>query len=136
MGMTFEFANGQEVANRVGAMIGQISFFAGVVMSREFSDWQTGVMGRKKPSLKKTPWRRHRRSASTLIRPHSRYETERSKKYQQGLRRRLKRRKRPSADAMRLRTSTRPILRETIYQEFVKGIEQSFIETVVWPPKK
>jgi hypothetical protein len=80
-------------------------------------------------------WVRHKRSAATLIRPHSRYETERSKKYQQGLRRRLKRRKRPSAEATRLHTSTRPILRETLYQEFVKGLEQAFVETVTWPKK-
>jgi hypothetical protein len=132
MPLIWTVVNADTVATRIGKAIGHITYFAGVEMPREMSQWQTEDMHRKRPATKKSKWRSHHKSVSTIIRPHSRYETERSRKFQQGLRRRLKRRKRPSADQARLRFSTRPILREVLHQRFIERMQQALGETVKW----
>jgi hypothetical protein len=132
--MPFEikFANADAMANRIGGMIGHITYFGGVEMPREFSAWQTDDMHRKRPATQVSRWARHQKSATTLIRPHSRYETLRSKRYQQGLARRLKRRKKPSKERARLRFSTRPILRESLHRRFIERMTMAFVETIKW----
>jgi hypothetical protein len=116
-------------------MIGHITYFGSVEMPRELSQWQTEDMHRKRAGTKRKRWRAHKTSAVTLIRPHSRYEVQRSRAYQTGLRRRIRsKRKRPSEAivAARLRRSTRPILRESLYQAFTQRLTAAFHETVSW----
>jgi hypothetical protein len=114
--------------------VGHIGYFAGVEMPREFSAWQTDDMHRHRPATHLSRWRRHQKSASTIIRPHSRYETERSERVQRRIARRLKRAaaKGRTIVAPRLRTSTRPILREELHQRFVERLGAAFKETVTW----
>jgi len=132
MSLTIQFQNADEAASRFGKMIDRIGYFAGVEMPREMSAWQTQDMHRKRPATKRGPWAHHQKSASTIIRPHSRYEVERSKAYQAGLLRRLRRARRVIRTHIELRRSTRPILRESLYQQFIERLSAAFYETITW----
>ena len=132
MPLTIEVANADALVKQVGTMIGHIGYFAGVEMPREMSRWQTEDMHRKKPATKLSRWRSHQKTVKTLVRPHSRYETERSKKYQTRVWRRLRRTKRVIYDRIQLRTSTRPILRPALEDRLWERMEAAFKETVTW----
>jgi hypothetical protein len=133
--LTFEAINFDAMAKKVGSMVGHITYFGSVEMPRELSQWQTQDMHRKRPAVKRRRWRARKTRALTLIRPHSRAEVLRSRAYQAGLRRRIRsKRKRPSEAviAVRLRHSTRPILREILYAQFVDRLTRALHETVNW----
>jgi hypothetical protein len=132
MGFTMEIPNVDETVARIGKMMGHISYFANVEMRQEFNAWQTQDMHRKKASTKGSKWRRHQKSVTTIIRPHSFYETTRSQAYQSKLKRRLRRRKKPLNEFIRLRTSTRPILRQSIYDLLPPRMEAALNETITW----
>jgi hypothetical protein len=132
--MSFEInlPNVDEFVMRIGKMMGQINYFANVEMRQEFNAWQTQDLHRKKASTKGSKWRRHQKRVTTIIRPHSFYETTRSQAYQSKLKRRLRRRKKPLNEFIRLRTSTRPILRQSIYDLLPPRMEDALRETIVW----
>lgn len=137
--LKFEFANAAEVAKRIGAMIGHVSYFGNVEMGKELSAWQTEDMHRQRSATRKTKWRRHQKSALTIIRPHSLYEVTRSQQYQKRVKRKLRSRKAaptrwraPRTAHVRLKTSMRPILRESLYQQFVQRLGAAFSETITW----
>jgi hypothetical protein len=132
--MAFEmnFMDTDDCVARIGKMIGHINYFANVEMRQEFNAWQTQDMHRKKASTKGTKWRRHQKSVFTIIRPHSYYETQRSQLYQAKLVRKLRRRKRPLNAYIQLRTSTRPILRESVYQKLPPRMNEALRQTINW----
>jgi hypothetical protein len=133
MPFTFEIANADAIAKTVGKMIGNITYFGGVEMPKEMSDWQVQDMHRKRPGTTRKRWRRGATSAQTIIRPHSRYETARSQAYQKRLLRRLRRtRRRVITNYIQLRRSTRPILRESLFDQFCTRMQQAMQETIVW----
>jgi hypothetical protein len=144
MPFTFQVVNLAEVTNRVGSMIGHIGYFAGVEMPRETSQWQTQDMHRKKPATRVTRWKQHQKSARTIIRPHSLWEMTRRfrrptsvmgpptlHQYRERLAKSL-RRKRKNAP---IRTSTRPILREELFDLWVARLTKAFHETITWSTK-
>jgi hypothetical protein len=133
MSFTFEIANVDEIAKTVGSMIGRITYFGGVEMPKEMSDWQVVDMHRKRPGTTRKRWRRGATSAQTVIRQHSRYETMRSQAYQKRLLRRLRRaRRRVISQYIQLRRSTRPVLRESLFEQFCARMQQAMQETIVW----
>jgi hypothetical protein len=133
MPFTFIVANGPEVVNRIGSMVGRITVYGGKEMPAAFSSWQTQDMHRKRAQMKSTKWRRHQKRVLTTVRPHSRYETEKSRVYQKRLLRRLRRiKRRVITEHIRLRFSNRPILREQLYREFIERMSRSFFDTIKW----
>ena len=134
MPFEMEIVNGAEVANTIGKMIGRITYFGGVEMPKELSDWQVDDMHRKRPNTKRSRWRRGSTKAQTLIRPHSRYETQRSTLYQRRLLRRLRRAtgRRIITDYIQLKRSRRPILRESLIEQLNVRMFQAMRETISW----
>ncbi len=132
--MTFVIVTGtEEVVEKLTGMRDRISHFANVDMANEFAAWQREDLHRKHAAVKKSTWWNHKRSASTTIRPHSRYEMARSKAYQQGLRRRMGRRKnKTTAVPGQIHRSTRPILREAIEKLFFSRLTAVFYEKIKW----
>jgi hypothetical protein len=133
MSFTFEIANADAIAKTVGKMIGSITYFGGVEMPKEMSDWQTEDVHRKRPGTKRSRWRRGSTQVQTLFRPHSRYETMRSQLYQRRLLRRLRRTKRRViTDFIQLKRSTRPILRESLIDQLRNRMVTALFETISW----
>jgi hypothetical protein len=145
MPLTFQVVNADAATARIGKAIGRMGHFAGNEMPNEMAQWQTADMHRHNAPMKLSRWRSHRRSVSTIIRPHSKFETLRSEAHQRKLLRRLRRgalRKAGERVALRfsvaeqahlrLKTSTRPILRETLYEEFVQRMKQAFAQAIAW----
>jgi hypothetical protein len=137
MPFTFEVNGADALAKTAGKMIGSITYFGGVEMPKELSDWQTDDMHRHKPGTKRSKWRRGSTNVQTVVRPHSRYETERSAQYQKRLLRRIRRvgktkRFKQITDFIQLKRSSRPILRESLVQQLVNRMAQAMQETIVW----
>jgi hypothetical protein len=133
MSFTFEIANADAIAKTVGKMIGSITYFGGVEMPKELSDWQTQDVHRKRPGTKRSRWRRGSTQVQTLFRPHSRYETTRSQLHQRRLLRRLRRTKRRViTDFIQLKRSTRPILRESLIEQLRNRMVTALFETISW----
>jgi hypothetical protein len=133
MSFRFEIANADAIAKTVGKMIGSITYFGGVEMPKEMSDWQTEDVHRKRPGTKRSRWRRGSTQVQTLFRPHSRYETTRSQLYQRRLLRRLRRTKRRViTDFIQLKRSTRPILRESLTEQLRNRMVTALFETISW----
>ena len=137
MPLTFDAVNADAFAKTVGKMIGSITYFGGVEMPKELSDWQTDDMHRKKPGTKRSRWRRGSTNVQTVVRQHSRFETERSQFYQRRLLRRLRRvgtgkRFRPVTQFIQLRRSSRPVLREELLQQLYARMARAMRETIVW----
>jgi len=140
MPFTFDATNAGAVADRIGKMIGRITYFGGVEMPKELSDWQTSDVHRKKPATKRFRWRGGSTRVQTLFRPHSRYETERSAAYQKRLLRRIRRvgttkRFRPITDFIQLKRSNRPILRESLLDQLRDRMVIAMRETITWGEK-
>ena len=134
MPFTFEVANADAVTNTVGKMIGRITYFGGVEVPKELSDWQVQDMHRKRPATTRSRWRRGSTKAQTLVRQHSRFETEKSTRYQRRLLRRLRRAtgRRVIVDFIQLRRSTRPVLRESLLEQLRNRMSRAMRETVSW----
>ena len=130
-------ANQVEVANTIGKMIGRITYCGGVELPKELSDWQTKDVHRKRPATTRSRWRRGSTKVQTLFRPHSRYETEQSTRYQRRLLRRVKRvgttkRFKPITDFIQLKRSTRPVLRDELIEQLSARMAAALFETVTW----
>jgi hypothetical protein len=132
MALEINLPNVDEVVTRIGKMMGHISYFANVEMRQEFNAWQTQDLHRSKGRTKGSKWRRHAKSVTTIIRPHSWYETQRSQAYQTRLQRKLRRRKKPLKQFIQLRTSMRPILRESVYAVLPPRMQAALNETLTW----
>jgi hypothetical protein len=134
MPFTLEVIGADALAKAVGTMIGRITYFGGVEMPKELSDWQVQDMNRKRPNTKRSRWRRGSTKAQTLVRPHSRYETQRSTLYQRRLLRRLRRAtgRRIITDYIQLKRSRRPILRESLIEQLNVRMFQAMRETISW----
>jgi hypothetical protein len=134
MPFRFEVANADALARTVGSMIGRITYMGGVEMPKELSDWQVQDMHRKRPATKRSRWRRGSTNAQTLVRAHSRLETEKSTRYQRRLLRRLRRAtgRRVISDFIQLRRSTRPVLRESLVEQLQNRMVRALRETISW----
>jgi hypothetical protein len=62
--ITIDAAGAAALAKTLGKMIGRITYFGGVEMPKEMSDWQTDDVHRKKPATKRSRWR----AGSTKVR--------------------------------------------------------------------
>jgi hypothetical protein len=134
MPFTLEVNGADALAKAVGTMIGRITYFGGVEMPKELSDWQVDDMHRKRPATKRSRWRRGSTRVQTLVRQHSRFETERSTLYQRRLLRRLRRAtgRRIITDHIQLRRSVRPVLRESLVEQLRNLMAQAMQETISW----
>jgi hypothetical protein len=124
-----------EASARFTKMIESISHFANVDMRGEFRGWQRESMHRKWPSTRMSKWSRHKRSATSIIRPHSKFEMARSAAYQAGLSRQRVKQRRKKFRAQTIghpKTSTRPILRQSIEREFMDRLSSAFFEKIKW----
>jgi hypothetical protein len=121
----------------IGTMIGRITYFGGVEMPKEMSDWQTDDVHRRKPATKRSRWRASSTKVQTLFRPHSRFETEKSALYQRRLMRRVRRvgttkRFKQINDYIQLKRSSRPILRDSLARELEDRMATAMSETISW----
>jgi hypothetical protein len=135
--LTISAEGADALVKTVGKMIGHITYFGGVEMPKEMSDWQTDDVHRKKPATKRSRWRGGSTKVQTLFRPHSRYETEQSTLYQRRLMRRLRRvgttkRFRQINDFIQLKRSSRPILRDSLVRELEDRMATTMSETISW----
>jgi hypothetical protein len=137
MPFTLEVTGADALAKAVGTMIGRITYFGGVEMPKELSDWQVSDMHRHRPATKRSRWRRGSTKVQTLVRQHSKYETDQSVKYQRRLLTRLRRvgktkRFKQVDNFIQLRRSTRPVLRESLIDQMRTRMINALHETVSW----
>jgi hypothetical protein len=115
-------------------MVRQLDHFGRVGIGQEMSEWQTEDMHRKRPFTKRN---RSAKTAATLVRPHSRYEVNRSRNAQ----RRIARRARKHGELLSLVTqptrprSTRPILRAELVLKLHERMSQAMREKLQWRSK-
>jgi hypothetical protein len=115
----------------ITAMLHQIDHFGRVGIGTEMSDWQVEDMHRHRPFTMRN---RSQKKASTMVRPHSRYEVNRSRMAQRRIARRARRKSGPLAVAAQpqARTSTRPILRAELLVGFTKRMTEAMHEKLQW----
>jgi hypothetical protein len=111
------------IEKRLWKMRHRIRHVKQVEIGAVMSEWQVDDLHRHRPHTKRA---RRIGRAETLIRPHSRYEMKRSRKFTA---REVRRAKRRNVSPAVLRTSTRPILRAVMderlqerYQEMMRSI--------------
>lgn len=123
-------------SNRIGGMVRAITIFGSRGIRREMDAWQTDQMHRQNAWSKRVPWRAHRAGAFTIIRPHSKFEVDRSRAYQMGQRRKQRaaaRRKKPVLIAIaNPKTSTRPILRESLLDALAARLSAALARSITW----
>jgi hypothetical protein len=102
-------------------MLGQLQHFGRVTIGQELSSWQVDDMHRHRPFTERN---RGKKSASTLVRPHSRYEVNRSRMAQRRVARRA-RKKNALEPAPVLRWSTRPILRAELLASLQTRLDEA-----------
>jgi hypothetical protein len=112
----------------IGDMLHKLDHFGRVDVGQQLSDWQVEDMHRHRPFTMRN---RGAKKASTIVRPHSRYEVNRSRMAQRRIARRAKR-KRPVKFAGELRTSSRPILRAELLVSFHERLTKAFHEKLQW----
>jgi hypothetical protein len=115
----------------MNGMIHKISHFKRVDVGYELSSWQTEEMHRERPFTKRN---RGQGSAATLIRPHSRFEVNRSRTAQRRLARRAKRKSFTGSSEYR-KWSTRPILRAELWDKLVERMVDAFRTKLTWKSK-
>jgi hypothetical protein len=111
----------KDISKRLWVMAARIRHFKAVDIGATLSAWQTEDMHRHRPFTKRL---KRAGKASTLIRPHSKYEMTRARKAAS----RLRRRRKPP----RPRTSTRPILREELYVLLQKRLAEALHQKIHW----
>jgi hypothetical protein len=121
---------------RVNDMIGKISHFKRVDIGAGLSDFQTQDMHRNRPFTMRS---RGKGAATTKIRPHSLYETQHSGKVQRRVRRVAmaiqagKRVRRRSLQALKYtHFSTRPILREEMFEVLGVRMSSLLVDKITW----
>jgi hypothetical protein len=111
----------KDITKRLYVMAARIRHFKAVDIGATLSTWQTDDMHRHRPFTKRL---KRAGKASTLIRPHSRYEMTRSRRAAS----RLRRRRKPP----RPKTSTRPILREELDAQLQKRLVEALHQKIHW----
>jgi hypothetical protein len=130
----------EAVQHRIGHMLQSLDHLGRVDIGHELSEWQTEDMGRNRPFTMRS---RARHIASTVIRPHSKYEVERSIRYQRmggrriarllGLRTKRGWKKAQSAfHAFEPKTSMRPILRAKMLERLSERLLEMAAEKLKW----
>jgi hypothetical protein len=118
----------------IDAMIRQIDHFGRVGIGQELSAWQVEDMHRHRPFTMRN---RSAKKAATLVRPHSRYEVNRSRMAQRRIARHARRKKGLSAaDLQQQRTSTRPILRAEVLALLQPRMSKAMREQLQWKKRK
>jgi hypothetical protein len=116
----------------LGAMLREINHFGRVGIGQELSAWQVDDMHRGRPFTLRN---RSQKTARTLVRPHSRYEVNRSRKTQRAIVRRVRRK----GELLTLPTqpkrpwSTRPILRQTLIDRLHERMSYAMRDKIRWP---
>jgi hypothetical protein len=107
---------------RIDKMLARIDHVKRVEIGVILSKWQVEDMDRKKPFTRRS---RAKGQALTVIRPHSLFEMKRSTRFQRRLVRMSKRKRKPYiAPQARLHTSTRPILREELFDKLATRMQE------------
>jgi hypothetical protein len=119
--MPFSVDNLEAVDKKLESMLNKLDYFSKVEMGHVLSQWQTDNIHRHRPFTLR--WRGQKRQVVTKFRPHSLYEVKRSLLAE----RRAKRHGAPP-----LHTSTRPILREDMWQLLVDQMTRAFHDTIKW----
>jgi hypothetical protein len=114
------FVNSLAAEKRITNMLRKVRHFKAVDIGQEMSAWQTEDMHRQRPYTKRN---RRRGVASTLIRPHSRYEM--------GHRRRAARRLIRKGRYVP-RWSTRPILRDVLLERLQNRLDILVEAKLTW----
>lgn len=123
-----------KVMKRIWKMIRKIRHVKEVEVGMVLSDWQSDDMHRHRPGTKRF---RRLGKATTLVRPHSLYEMERSQKYGRRLTRvakrssRSKKRKDYVLPAAYLRVSQRPIVRAELMEQLNKRVAE-LVKGIHW----
>jgi hypothetical protein len=115
-------------AATIAGMLRRIDHFKRVDIGQGLSEWQTDDMHRNRPFTMRN---RKAGRATTLIRPHSRYEVNRSRAAQRRLTRRAKRPSYTGPTQIR-HWSTRPILRSELYESLITRMTDLFGRLLVW----
>jgi hypothetical protein len=105
----------------VNGILRKVDHFKRVDIGAELSAWQTEDMHRKRPF---TMGNRSKGTAATKIRPHSRYEVQRSRMAQRRIARRSKRANYIPSTEQR-RWSTRAILRADLYARLIARMDRA-----------
>ena len=135
MGIEFDVTGALE---RLEGMREKIRHAKAVDIGAELSDWQTEDMHRNRPFTMRS---RAKGTATTIVRPHSLYEVERSARYQHasGLyARRLAKRLAKAKRRLRViktfqpKTSTRPYLRPELEAELIERMATMLKEKIKW----
>jgi hypothetical protein len=114
------FVNSLAAERRITDMLRKVRHFKAVDIGQEMSAWQTEDMHRKRPYTKRN---RRRGVASTVIRPHSRYEM--------GHRRRVARRLIRKGRYVP-RYSSRPILRDALLERLQSRLDILIANKLTW----
>jgi hypothetical protein len=112
----------------INGMIRKIDHFKRVDIGQELSAWQVEDMHRKRPFTMRN---RSRGRATTLVRPHSRYEVNRSRMAQRRLARRAKRAS-FTGSAVYRKWSMRPILRAELLTVLTRRMSDALGRLLVW----
>jgi len=114
----------------VTRMIRTVNHFKRVDLGTVMSDWQVEDMHRKRPFTMRS---RARGIVRTVVRPHSRYEVNRSRKAQRRIARQTKRKGFLTSMASFYRKwSTRPILRAEMYAALGQRMTEEMHKLIVW----
>lgn len=118
-------------SDRIGAMIGKINHFKRVDVGQGLSAWQTDDLHRHRPFTMRS---RARGRAATVIRPHSLYEVERSRKTRGRVVRRFAKKVHIKLALARqyLTYSSRPILRAEMYSVLQNRMTRLLAEKITW----
>lgn len=133
-GPSYEMANitldTSALEKRITRMIYRIQHVKRVEVGQVLSDWQVDDMHRHRPGTKRN---RGMGTASTIVRPHSLREMQRSRKFGQTMGRiiRSKRRKNKVVPRTYLRTSTRPILRAELFEKLKERVH-ALVARIHW----
>jgi hypothetical protein len=114
------FVNSLAAEKRLTDMLRKVRHFKAVDIGQELSAWQTEDMHRQRPYTKRN---RRRGVASTVIRPHSRYEM--------GQRRRVMRRLVRKGRYVP-RWSSRPILRGVLLERLQNRLDILIANKLTW----
>lgn len=120
--------NADGAADVLQDMLNKINHFKAVDIGEVMSNWQTADMHRHRPFTMRA---RRAGRATTIVRPHSRYEVIRSERTQRRIARRIKKGL-PNLTPFQVHTSMRPILREELIDTLSQRLNDAASEKLVW----
>jgi hypothetical protein len=109
------------IDKRLSSMLEKLDHFGRVELGEVMSSWQVGDVHRHRPFTMR--WRGRQRKVVTMFRPHSRWEMKRELRL---TRRALRRHQVPHA------YSTRPVLREVMWDRLVSEMTAAFQSAIKW----